>query len=119
MAKQQEQNTELELLKAKLELLEGKVTKHKTSEEEFHARVAKYEASKEQREALKAQIEKRRLEIMQLPELMGKARLDEVILLEAWERRAKDIESTNPSFAERLRYEFKKKVRDIQKDPMR
>jgi hypothetical protein len=115
MSKEQKSNQELqiEVLTAKLENLSSKVTKAKTSEEEFQERLAKYEASKPKRDALKADIEKRRMEIWsQNP----KMKQEEVILMESWERRAKSIEATDPEFAGKLKGQMKAKVKEVNED---
>jgi len=113
------ESLEVELLKEKVENLKSKIEKPKTSEELFQERVQKYESSQKERDTLKSQIEKRRLEIMQEPELLGKARWDEVILLESWERRAKNVEKIDPNFAIILRNNIARKKRDIKTDTSR
>ena len=117
--KEPQENLELELLKAKLALLETKVTKPQTAEEDYAKREALYDSKASEREALRQRIEARRMEIMMMPELMGKARMDEVILLESWERRSKSLEKTNPNFSIILMNEFKRKIRDIKQDVLR
>lgn len=119
MAKESNEQLQIELLKAQVENLIGKITKPKNTEEEFAERCAKYDAKQAERNELKRQIDQRRLELMMLPELMGKARMDEVILLESWERRAKSIEKSNPSFAIQLMNQYKRKMREIKNDSMR
>jgi len=113
MAKQENRDLELELLKAKLELVEGKVTKPKTSEEEFQERLAKYEASKPAREELTAKIEARRMELMYKH---PKARIDEIIVLEAWERRIEQTKKSDANFSNRLKYEYQRKINEINTD---
>jgi hypothetical protein len=108
--KKNDRDLELELLKAEMELLKGKVTKPKNSEEEFLERVARYEANKEAREIMQKEIEQRRMELQQQ---LQKARYSEIVTLEAWDRRAKDVEKANPGYATRLRNEYKMKVREI------
>lgn len=104
---------EVQLLLEKIKNLEAKVTKPKTSDEEFQERLAKYESSKEQREQLKAEIEKRRMEIWSVN---PKMRQDEVILMEAWERRAKAVKSSDPNFAIQLENQMKRKVKEVNED---
>jgi len=113
------ESLEMELLRAKIDLLESKVTKPQTAEEDYQKREALYESKAGERLELTHAIERRRLEIMMMPELMGKARMDEVILLESWERRAKSIEKSNPNFSIKLMNEFKRKIRDIKQDVFR
>jgi hypothetical protein len=109
-AQGQEPSLEMQLLMEKVKNLESKVTKPQTSDEEYQERLAKYEVSKGQREELKAQIESRKMEIWQQN---PKMRQDEVILMEAWERRAKSIEATNPDFAKQLKHQMKLKVKEV------
>ena len=120
MAKEQSnQELQIELLKAQIENLSQKVTKPQTSEEAYQRRVEQYDAMEAKRNELRAQIDKRRMEIMLMPELMGKARMDEVILLESWERRAKLVEKSNPHFSAFLRNQYQRKIRDIKNDVLR
>lgn len=113
------QDLQIELLKAQLENLSAKMSKPQTQEEAFHLRQEQYEAKAEYRELLKKKIEQRRMEIMMRPDLMGKARMDEVILLESWERRAEDLKEKNPHFAAFLKGQFERKLKDIKQDTLR
>jgi uncharacterized protein (DUF342 family) len=113
------QDLQIELLKSQVENLTSKIVKPKNSEEEYQERVTKYESKQAERDVLLVKIEQRRMEIMMMPELMGKARMDEAILLESFERRALNIQKTNPNFAVVLQNAFKRKIRDIQKDTNR
>lgn len=110
MSKQETRNVEMELLQEKLKNLEAKVTKPKTTEEEFQERVAKYESSKAMRDEEKAKIEKRQMELWQQH---PKAKQHEIVLFEAWERRANQVEKSNPEFASKLRRNMKRKVKEI------
>lgn len=123
MAKESKEQTtqdlQIALLQAQLETLTAKIVKPQSKEEEYQARSAMYDAKKAEREALKAQIANRRMEIMQMPELLGKARMDEVIMLESWERLSKEFETLDPNYSIILMNNFKQKVRDIARDIMR
>lgn len=120
MAKEQNaQDLQIELLKAQLENLNNKVSKPQTTEEMYQARCDRYDALESKRNELRASIDKRRMEIMLMPELLGKARMDEVILLESWERRAASLEKSNPAFSDYLKGMFKRKLRDIKQDSLR
>lgn len=110
MKKQDEQSLEMQLLLEKIKNLESKVTKPKTSEEDYQERVNKYEAGQEARDKLKAEIEARRMQIWQEN---PKMRQDEVILMEAWERRAKAVAETNPGFAAQLKAQMKLKIKEV------
>lgn len=110
------QELEIELLKAKLENLAGKISKPQNSEEAFQARVDAYEAKQAEREQLMQQIEKRR---MQIWTENPKMRQDEVLLVEAWERRIKETESKNPHFAQMLRLRIKEKIKEVNQDLFR
>ena len=114
MAKEQAtENVEMGLLKAKLQLLEGKISKPQSSEDAFQAREAAYDSKRQEREELKLKIEKRRTEIMLMPELGGKAKLEDIVKLEAWERRSKELEKSNPAYSKLLMNEFKRKIKEI------
>lgn len=107
------ESSQIETLKAQIELMQSKMSKPKTAQEEFEAREALYEARKSEREALQAQIDARRLEILSDPAFAGKCRMDDAIILEAWERRSKALEKTNSNHSIMLMNEFKRKSRDI------
>lgn len=115
MAKE-ERNIELELLREQMKNLQAQVQKPKSSEEAFQERLAKYESKVQEREELRQQIEKRRMEIWaQNPRM----RQDEVLLIEAWERRIKQTEKSNPGFAQQLKAHMKIKIDEVNKDPNR
>lgn len=127
MAKEQKQNEQdiklqdvkdlqLELLLEKIKSLENNQKKPQTADEAFQARVQKYESSQAERDKLKQEIEKRKMELWSQNPRM---RQDEVILIEAWERRAKSVESSNPDFAKRLRYEIRMKIKEVSEDSNR
>lgn len=109
----QVKDLQVELLNEKLKNLEAQVTKPKTTEEQFQERVARYESKQAERDELKAKIEQRKMQIWQENPRM---RSDEVQLIESWERRAKEIEASNPEFAKRLRYEIKRKIKEVNED---
>lgn len=107
---------ELELLQEKLKHLESKISKPQSSEEMYQQRVALYESKAPEREALQRQIDTNR---MRLQNENPRARWDEIVKIEAWTRRANELEKTNPSYAQNLRNQVKLTLRDIAKDPFR
>lgn len=111
-----DRNFEVELMEEKIKALESKIAKPQSKEELFQERLAKYEASKPRREALAAKINQRRRE---LQEMYPKARYEEVKILEAWERRAEQLKDSDPNASARFKYEFKVRISQINKDPMR
>lgn len=119
MAKPQDKDTEalqIELLNEKIKNLQAQVTKPKTSEEMYQERLSKYETARENREKLKHEIDKRKLELWSK---YPKMRSDEIMLIEAWERRAESLKDTNPHFAQQLQYRIREKIKEVNSDPTR
>lgn len=111
MAKEQtenEKNLEVELLKQKLKNLEQLLVQPKNAQEEYQERVAKYEAEQGKRDKMKKEIEKNRMELWaQNP----RARQDEIVVLEAWIRKA--ATTTDPEYKARLEQAIKAKFKEI------
>lgn len=114
MAKEKtSQELQIELLTEKLENLSSKVSKPQSQEEAYQVRQALYDSKKAERDALKLAIDNRRMEIMMRPDLMGKAKLSDVMILESWERRAKTLAESDPEQSAKLMAQFNRRVREI------
>lgn len=114
MSKKEEQNLELELLKAQLETLKAQVGHKKDAQQEYQERLARYEANKEYREKLKADIERRRMEIWQAnPRLKS----DEVAVIEGLERRSKQAQAAGDLNAKaKFDHAIKMKLKEVAED---
>lgn len=112
-----EKDLEMELLEQKIKTLEAHVGKKgKSADELYQERLMKYEASKKEREEQKQKIEARKMEIWQeFPKFNGQ----EIALIEAWERRAAQLENVDPVASKRYREIIKEKYKEVAKDPNR
>lgn len=107
------QELQIELLQAQMENLAGKVSKPQSQEEAYQARQALYDSKKAERDALKLVIDNRRMEIMMMPNLMGKAKLPDAIILESWERRANQLKEVDPEQSAKLMAQFNRRIYEI------
>jgi len=109
-------NLELELLKAKLALLEGKISKPQTKEEEYNARIVAYESpeAKAKREAMKATIQSARNAIMMQADLLGKCTQEDARALEAFKRRGEEYAAAGEDYmASRMKKMYSEKIKEI------